>query len=204
MLAAAQLTVLGGDSSNSRVEFLVSITGRDHALAPEVTASDVKVMDSGKNQNVISLKPAKDLPLALGILLDSSLRSHPAYGSVISKAEEQSILSESLSSWVASSDKVLLIRFAEDSPNLAADIHLSDMTWMQQVVSFGTRRDAGTDMLQAIEAYRRELGNPRDVRRTLIVVANGGTFLSNESYNRIVEVALRNSISVEVIDTCPR
>ncbi len=58
--------------------------------------------------------------------------------------------------------------------------------------------------MQAVDAYRGELGGAQAGRRAVIIIANGGTFLGLDVYKRIVEIALRDKIIVYVVDACPR
>jgi VWFA-related protein len=198
-----QETVRETSNSATNVEFLFSVTAKKAGPLPQITAAELGVFEDGDNQNLTGLRLAEELPLAVGILLDSSLRNR-AFGRVVPMAEEEKVVTEFLKASIRTQDKSVWIKFAQSSPNLAGIIDLSDRAGMQQAVDLGRSPQAGTELLQAVDAYRGELAGAQAGRRAVIIIANGGTFLGLDVYKRIVEIALRDKIIVYVVDACPR
>lgn len=167
----------------------------------QLAPGDVEVLDNSDPQTLLSLKPAEDLPLALGLLQDGSSRNLRYPQAVPSVAEEKSTISSFLGTWIREQDRSVWVEFAGESPNLGT-VDLLDRAGMQEVVNAGTSQRAGTELLQAVEMYRGQLPGTA-CRRAVIVVANGGTFLGPDMYKRVEEIALREKIVLHVIDTYP-
>jgi VWFA-related protein len=200
-----QETVGKNNGSATTVEFLFSVTAKKGGPLPQVTTADLSVFDDGSKQSLTSLRRAEELPLALGILLDSSSQKRVS-GALFPVAEEEKIISEFLKGLIRAEDKSWWVRFAESSPNVSSISSLSDRAGMQQLVSFGRGPQAGAELLWAFDTYRGELAGAQEARRALIIVANGGTFLNGgtslgrDMYKRIEEIALRDKIIVYVVD----
>lgn len=200
--ALTQQKFSNGNDSVATVRLFLSATAKKGGLPPQVTTADVSVIDDGNRQNLTSLTRADELPLALGILLDSSFQKPGPWRGAVALKQEQKIVSDFLNALVRAQDQSLQVNFAETSPNLGI-LDFADQVGMQQVVDLGRSPDAGADLLQAIDAYRGRLLSTRENRRAIVIIANGGTFLGKDVYKKIVDLSLRENIVVHVIDVYP-
>ena len=139
----AQQTAGENNSPAATVEFLFSITAKKGPARP-VNTADFSVFDNGTKQNLSSVRPAKDLPLALGILVDASTQKL-AYNGGFSLVEEEQILSAFQQNSIRPQDQSMWIRFVESSVNLAGLIDLSNRAGMQQAVELGRSPGAGAE-----------------------------------------------------------
>lgn len=190
-------------ASAATVELLFSATSKEASRLLLLSTSDLSILDEGNRQVPVSVRRADELPLALGILLDSSSQNRTYYAGGPSLTEERNAVTQFLKASIRAQDGSLSVEFAAGSPNLTGLISLSDVAGMQEAVDTGRRGNAGAELLQAVANYRKELADVRDGRREVILVANGGTFLGLEMYERILEVLLRNRITMYVVDTYP-
>ena len=192
-----------GIPTSVTVEFFFSASPKNAGSSAQITAGDISVLDEGSQIPSIELKGLGNSPVALGILLDGSPQGRTVYAGGPTVAEEEKVISNFAKTAVGDRDKILPIRFAVGAPSLAGVINLSEQAEMRHVVDAGQNPHAGVDLFQAVAAYQGELGNDRGVRKAVLIIANGGTFLGPELYKQIVETALRDKIVLSVCDAYP-
>ncbi|HYO16679.1 MAG TPA: VWA domain-containing protein [Thermoanaerobaculia bacterium] len=171
------------------VELYVTVTDRSGALVRNLQQSDFDVLDAGKPQEISKFELVDNLPLTLGVLLDTS-------GSMAgSLVETQQAASDFLESVMRPKDRAFAVSFAR-RPRLempptddtgAVVRAISEL----QAVGDTALHDA---LIQSLYYFRGIQG-----QRALVLLSDGDDNASYMPYKDALEYARRSGVAVYVI-----
>jgi Ca-activated chloride channel family protein len=187
--AAAQDTVLQVDVK--LVSVFVNVTDRNGAVVGGLAKDDFQVAEDGRPQEIAVFERQSELPLNLTLAIDTS-------GSVKKDmAEEADAARRFVHAILRVQDQMNLMQFATDVSEL------QPFTNKASLIDRGLMRlkaDYATSLYDAIYLGSEKLG-PKDGRKVLVLVSDGGDTASQATYAKALEMALRNEVMIySVID----
>jgi Ca-activated chloride channel homolog len=187
--AAAQDTVLHVEVK--LVSVFVNVTDRNGAIVGGLTKDDFHVAEDGRQQEISVFERQSEIPLNLTLAIDTS-------GSVKKDmAEEADAARRFVHAILRTQDQMSLMQFATDVKEL------TPFTNKVSLIEGGLSRlksDFATSLYDAIYLGSERLG-PKDGRKVLVLVSDGGDTASRETYPEALEMALRNEVMIySVID----
>jgi len=186
---AAQETVLRVDVK--LVSVFVNVTDRNGSIVGGLTKDDFHVSEDGRAQQIAVFERQSELPLNLTLAIDTS-------GSVRKDmAEEADAARRFVHAILRQQDQMSLMQFATDVSQL------TPFTNQVSVIDRGLARlkpDFATSLYDAIYLGSEGLG-PKEGRKVLVLVSDGGDTASQATYPKALEMALRNEVMIySVID----
>lgn len=171
------------------VELYVTVTDRSGELVRDAKATDFEVTESGKRQELAKFELVDNLPLAVGVLLDTS-------GSMAgSLVETQRAAADFLTSVMTAKDRAFLVSFARrprlDVPptdDVGAVVNAIDSL---QAVGDTALHDA---LVQSLYYFRGLEG-----QRALILLSDGDDNVSYLKYEDALEYAARSGVAIYAI-----
>jgi Ca-activated chloride channel family protein len=187
--ASAQDTVLHVDVK--LVSVFVNVTDRNGAIVGGLTKDDFHVTEDGRPQEIAVFERQSELPLNLTLAIDTS-------GSVKKDmAEEADAARRFTHAILRVEDQMSLMQFATDVSEL------TPFTNKEILIDRGLARlksDFATSLYDAIFIGSEGLG-PKQGRKVLVLVSDGGDTASRTTYQKALEMALRNEVMIySVID----
>jgi Ca-activated chloride channel family protein len=191
LVSAAQDTVLRVNVK--LVSVFVNVTDKNGAIVGGLTKDDFHVTEDGRPQEIAVFERQSELPLNLTLAIDTS-------GSVRKDmAEEADAAHRFVHAILRPQDQMSLLQFATDVKEL------SGFTNNVGQIDRGLARlhsDYATSLYDAIYVGSEGLG-PKEGRRVLVLVSDGGDTASRESYQQALEMALRNEVMIYSIIDVP-
>ncbi len=181
----------------TRVNMQCTVTDKKGRFVTNLTKDDFLVTDTKKPQVIQEFAAESDLPLRLGILIDTS-------GSIRDRFHfEQEAATEFINSIIKPHiDKALVVSF-NNNAELAAD--LQDEPEAINKAIRDLRAGGGTALYDAIYyACRDKLGLDRPMhkfRRAIVVVSDGDDNISRFTRDQALEMAQRNDVVIYTIST---
>lgn len=184
------------------VDVLYTVLNRRNKLVIDLNKDDFRVLDDGKPQEIRYFSRQTDLPLRIGMLLDTSnsirdriqFEKDAATGflfNVLRHGKDQAFV------MIFDDRPSILQGFTEDAGRLRDEI-------------MAMKAGGGTAMYDAIyEACEKELSNPPRppgdqpdvVRRVMIVISDGDDNYSQHTRGEAIEMAQRTSVVIYTIST---
>jgi VWFA-related protein len=184
------------------VDVLFTALNRRNKLVIDLNKDDFRVFDDGKPQEIRYFSRQTDLPLRIGMLLDTSnsIRDRIQFEkdastgflfNVMRHGKDQAFV------MIFDDRPSILQGFTEDTGRLRDEI-------------MGTKAGGGTAVYDAIyEACEKELSNPPRppgdqpdvVRRVMILISDGEDNLSEHTRAEAIEMAQRTSVVIYTIST---
>lgn len=188
-LAAAQDTVLHMDVR--LVSVFVNVTDRNGAIVGGLSKDDFRVTEDGRPQEIAVFERQSEIPLNLTLEIDTS-------GSVKKDmAEEADAARRFAHAILRPQDQMSLLQFATEVSEL------TPFTSKVSQIDRGLARlksDFATSLYDAIYIGSEGLG-PKQGRKVLVLVSDGGDTSSRTTYPKALEMALRNEVIIySVID----
>src|SRR5438094_9871992 len=187
------------------VDVLFTVLNRRNKLVPDLEQGDFKVFDEGKPQEIRYFSKQSDLPLRIGMLLDTSNSIRDRI-----KFEQDASVSFLFSVLRRNKDEAFVMTF-DDEPQIIQGF-TSDTGALRDQIT-GTRAGGGTAIYDAIyEACSKELNHPPRppgdqpdvVRRVMILISDGEDNLSLHTRSEAIELAQRTSVVIYTISTRPQ
>jgi len=183
------------------VDVLFSVLNRRQKLVTDLTKENFKVFDDGIEQNISSFSQPTDLPLRVGVLLDTSnsIRDRLSF-------EQESAIEFLFNVIRPEKDQAFLMTF-DDGPQLIQDF-TGDTGRLRDVI-LKQRAGGGTALYDAVSKACQHLMNDSpmpnvpnpEVRRVLVMISDGDDNLSNRSRGQAIEMAERAGVIVYSIST---
>jgi VWFA-related protein len=181
----------------TRVNLLFTVTDRKGRFITDLTAEDFEVYEGKRKQNVLEFVAESDLPLRLGVLIDTSNSIRDRF-----RFQQEAALTFIRSVIRPGIDKALVIGF-DTSPELVADL-TDDIQELETAVR-NLRPGGGTSLYDAIFfACRDKLAQdqPRHkYRRALIVLSDGEDNQSRYTRDQALEMAHKADVVIYAIST---
>ena len=184
------------------VDVLFTVLNRRNKLVPNLGKGDFKVLDDNAPQEIRYFSQQSDLPLRIGMLLDTS-------NSIRDRIQfEQDAATNFLYSVLRhGKDQSFLMTF-DDEPQVIQAFTGDTGLLRDQIQK--TRAGGGTAVYDAIyDACANQLSHPPRppgdqpdvVRRVMILISDGDDNLSNHTRSEAIEMAQRTSVVIYTIST---
>jgi VWFA-related protein len=184
------------------VDVLFTVLNRRNKLVPDLDKDDFKIFDDNKPQSIRYFSRQTDLPLRIGMLLDTSNSIRDRL-----KFEQDAATSFLFSVIRHNRDQAFVMTF-DDQPNILQAFTDDAGRLRDEIVN--TRAGGGTAVYDAIyNACRDQLSHPPRppgdqpdvVRRVMILISDGDDNLSNHTRGEAIEMAQRTSVVIYSIST---
>jgi len=199
---AGQANRQGGISVNvNLVEVLFSVVTKHEKLVTDLNRENFKVFDDGAQQEITDFSQPTDLPLRIGMVLDTSNSIRERL-----KFEQDAAIDFIFNALRRGKDQAFLMTF-DDGPQIIKDF-TGDTGDIRDTI-LKQRAGGGTSLYDAVYAASNHLlknsplppGPNSDVRRVLVVISDGDDNSSNRSRGESVEMAQRAGVIIYSIST---
>src|SRR5713101_6043927 len=184
------------------VDVLFTVLNRRNKLVPELEKGDFKIWDEKAPQEIRYFSRQTDLPLRIGMLLDTSNSIRDRI-----KFEQDASINFLFSVLRRNKDEAFVMTF-DDEPQIVQAFTGDAGALRDQITR--TKAGGGTAIYDAIyEACVKELSHPPRppgdqpdvVRRVMILISDGEDNLSNHTRTEAIEMAQRTSVVIYTIST---
>jgi VWFA-related protein len=184
------------------VDVLFTVLDRRNKLVPSLEKDDFKISDDKAPQSIRYFSRQTDLPLRIGLLLDTSNSIRDRI-----KFEQDAATSFLFSVIRRTKDQAFVMTF-DDQPSVLQSFTDDAGRLRDEIVK--TRAGGGTAVFDAIyTACDKELSHPPRppgdqpdvVRRVMIVISDGDDNLSTHTRAEAIEMAQRYSVVIYTIST---
>jgi Ca-activated chloride channel family protein len=188
-------------SNVNLVEVLFSVVTKKQKLITDMTQQDFKVFDDGAQQEITSFSQPTDLPLRIGMVLDTSNSIRERL-----KFEQDAAIDFLFNALRRNKDQAFLMTF-DDGAQIIKDF-TGDTGDLRDTI-LKQRAGGGTSLYDAVYAASTHLlnnsplppGPNPDVRRVLVVISDGDDNSSNHSRGESVEMSQRAGVIIYSIST---
>jgi VWFA-related protein len=183
------------------VRLVATVTDRRHNFITDLAQNDFKVMEDGAPQNIQFFLREANLPLRIGLLLDTSNSIRPRL------EFEQDAAIDFLNSVIRrnNKDQAFLMTF-DNEPEIIQD-YTGDLGLLMSSIR-KQRAGGGTALNDAIYMASAKLLNPPppkgpdlEIRRVLVVISDGNDNLSDHALSEAIDEAMRAEVSIYAIST---
>ncbi len=183
------------------VEVLFSVVTKREKLVTDLNKENFKVFDDGVPQEITSFSQPTDLPLRIGMVLDTSNSIRERL-----KFEQDAAIDFIFNALRRGKDQAFLMTF-DDGPQIIKDF-TGDTGEIRDTI-LQQRAGGGTSLYDAVYAASDHLlkssplppGPNSDVRRVLVVISDGDDNSSNRSRGESVEMSQRAGVIIYSIST---
>jgi Ca-activated chloride channel family protein len=184
------------------VDVLFTVLDRRNKLVPNLEKQDFKVLDDNFAQDIRYFSRQSDLPLRIGMLLDTSNSIRDRI-----KFEQDAANNFLFSVLRRGKDEAFVMTF-DDEPQVVQAFTPDTGKLRDQILR--TRAGGGTAVYDAIyDACEQELSHPPRppgdqpdvVRRVMILISDGEDNLSTHTRAEAIEIAQRSSVVIYTIST---
>jgi len=200
--AAAQTDRQGTIVRNvNLVEVLFSVVTKREKLVTDLNKENFKVFDDGQQQAITDFSQPTDLPLRIGMVLDTSNSIRERL-----KFEQDAAIDFLFNALRRNKDQAFLMTF-DDGPQIIKEF-TGDTGELRDTI-LKQRAGGGTSLYDAVYAASNHLlnnsptpsGPNPDVRRVLVVISDGDDNSSNRSRGESVDMAQRAGVIIYSIST---
>jgi len=183
------------------VDLIVTVLNRRQKFITDLEKGDFSVLEDGQPQEIRYFSRETDLPLRVGLLLDTSNSIRERI-----KFEQEAAIDFLYNVLRRGKDQAFLMTF-DNEPSITQDF-TGDQGVLRDAI-LRQRAGGGTALYDAIYmACRDRLGNPPlptgaspEVRRVLVVISDGDDNLSSHSRGQAIEMAQRGGVVIYAIST---
>lgn len=184
------------------VDVLATVLNRRNKLVSDLTKEDFKIIDDNATQEIRYFNRQSDIPLRIGLLLDTSNSIRDRI-----KFEQDAAVNFMYTVLRRGKDQAFAMTF-DDQPQIIQSFTGDTGLLRDQVLK--TRAGGGTAVYDAVyEACAKQLSNPprppgdqQDVvRRVMILISDGEDNLSDHTKSEAVEMAQRTGVVIYTIST---
>ena len=182
------------------VDVLFTVFNRQNKIVANLEQKDFRVTDDGAPQQILFFSRQTDLPLRVGLLLDTSnsIRSRLKF--------EQDAAIDFLYSVIRRDKDQAFLMTIEDDPQLVQPV-TADLNRIRDAI-LRQRAGGATALYDAIYKASEEMvklplptGSRLDLRRVLVVISDGDDTLSRRSRSEALDMAQRAGIVIYTIST---
>jgi Ca-activated chloride channel homolog len=181
----------------TRVNLLYTVTDRKGRFVTNLTKDDFEVIDSKKGQSILEFNAESDLPLRLGILIDTSNSIRERF-----KFEQDAAIEFLNNTIHANQDRAMLVSF-DTKAELVSDL-ISDTEKLATAIR-NLRPGGGTSLYDAIFfACRDKLSQDQPkhkFRRAIVIVSDGDDNQSQYTRDQALEMAQKADVVLYAIST---
>jgi Ca-activated chloride channel homolog len=198
--ATPQATTPAITSTTGLVHLVATVMDRRHEFVTDLEQSDFRVLEDGTPQEIRYFGRDTDLPLRIGILLDTSNSIRPRLE--FEKEAANDFLQHVIR---RNKDQAFLMTF-DNEPEVIQDF-TGDLSLLTDAIR-KQRAGGGTALDDAIYRAAEKLSNPPlpkgpnpEVRRVLVVISDGDDNLSDHALSEAVEAAIRAEAAIYCVST---
>jgi VWFA-related protein len=206
--ASTQTTAPGQGNDQGRivrnvnlVEVLFSVVTKKEKLITDLNKENFKVFDDGQQQEITDFSQPTDLPLRIGMVLDTSNSIRERL-----KFEQDAAIDFLFNALRRNKDQAFLMTF-DDGAQIIKDF-TGDGGELRDTI-LKQRAGGGTSLYDAVYAASNHLlnnsplppGPNPDVRRVLVVISDGDDNSSNKARGEAVDMAQRAGVIIYSIST---
>jgi Ca-activated chloride channel homolog len=187
-------------STTGLVHLVATVMDHRHEFVTDLDEKDFKVLEDGAPQQIRYFGRDTDLPLRIGILLDTSNSIRPRLE--FEKEAANDFLEHVIR---RNKDQAFLMTF-DNEPEVIQD-YTGDLALLTEAIR-KQRAGGGTALDDAIYRASEKLSNPPlpkgpnpEVRRVLVVISDGDDNLSDHALSESVEAAIRAEAAIYCIST---
>jgi VWFA-related protein len=174
------------------VNVLVSVTDSKGRHVTDLTQDRFRVFENGAPQELTNFSIETDLPLQIGLLIDTSASVRTKLGF------EKAAATNFVRSVMRPQDQTLLVEF-DSGVTLINDFTTKPAEIADKLQKL--RAGGGTALLDAVYAVSRDKMGSANVRKTIILVSDGADLNSKRSVREAVEMAQSSGVTVYGIGT---
>lgn len=182
------------------VRLVATVMDRHHGFVTDLNQKDFKVMEDGQPQDIRYFTRETDLPLRIGLLLDTSNSIRPRL------QFEQDAAIDFLTSVVRRNKDMAFLMTFDNEPEVIQDF-TGDLSFLVDAIH-KQRAGGGTALNDAIFLASQKLlnaplpkGTSQDIRRVLVVISDGDDNLSDHAISEALESAIRAEVSIYSVST---
>ena len=183
------------------VDIVATVLNRRQKFITDLQKENFSVFENGQRQEIRYFSRQTDLPLRVGLLLDTSNSIRERI-----KFEQEAAIDFLYNVIRRKKDQAFLMTF-DNEPSFIQDF-TDDLGVLRDVI-LRQRAGGGTALYDAVySACRERLGNPPlplgnspEVRRVLVVISDGDDNLSSHSRGEAIEMAQRGGVVIYAIST---
>jgi Ca-activated chloride channel family protein len=186
-------------STTGLVHLVATVMDRHRNFITDLDQSDFKILEDGTPQEIRYFGRDTDLPLRIGVLLDTSNSIRPRLE--FEKDAAMDFLQHVIR---RNQDQAFLMTF-DNEPEVIQD-YTGDLALLTDAIR-KQRAGGGTALNDAIYLAAEKLTNPPlpkvnpEVRRVLIVISDGDDNLSDHALSESVEAAIRAEAAIYCVST---
>jgi VWFA-related protein len=181
----------------TRVNLLYTVTDRKGRFVTNLTKDDFEVVESKKPQSIMESNAESDLPLRLGVLIDTSNSIRERF-----KFEQDAAIEFLNNTIHANQDRAMLVSF-DTKAELVSDL-VSDTEKLATAIR-SLRPGGGTSLYDAIFfACRDKLSQDQPkhkFRRAIVIVSDGDDNQSQYTRDQALEMAQKADVVLYAIST---
>ena len=182
------------------VHLVATVTDRRHNFVTTLDQNNFKVFENGTPQEIRFFGRETDLPLRIGLLLDTSNSIRPRL------EFEQDAAIDFLNSVIRRNKDMAFLMTFDNEPEVIQD-YTGDLALLTKAIR-KQRAGGGTALNDAIYRASEKLSNPPlpatgnpEVRRVLVVISDGEDNLSDRALSDAIESAIRAEVAIYAIST---
>jgi Ca-activated chloride channel homolog len=187
-------------STTGLVHLVATVTDRHRNFITDLDQSDFTVNEDGSPQRILFFGRDTDLPLRIGLLLDTSNSIRPRL------EFEQDAAIDFLSSVIRRDKDMAFLMTFDNEPEVIQDF-TTDISNLMDAIR-RQRAGGGTALNDAIYRASEKLMNPPlpagpnpEVRRVLVVISDGDDNLSDHALSEALEEAIRSECAIYAVST---
>jgi Ca-activated chloride channel homolog len=187
-------------STTGLVHLVATVMDRRHEFVTDLDQADFKVLEDGTPQEIRYFGRDTDLPLRIGILLDTSNSIRPRL------EFEKEAANDFLQHVIRRNKDLAFLMTFDNEPEVIQD-YTGDLALLSDAIR-KQRAGGGTALDDAIYRAAEKLSNPPlpkgpnpEVRRVLIVISDGDDNLSDHALSESVEAAIRAEAAIYCVST---
>ncbi|HKS67672.1 MAG TPA: VWA domain-containing protein [Candidatus Acidoferrales bacterium] len=187
-------------STTGLVHLVATVMDRHRNFITNLNQGDFQVMENGSPQKILFFGRQTDLPLRIGLLLDTSNSIRPRL-----QFEQEAAIDFLTSVIRHGKDMAFLVTF-DNEPEVVQDF-TDDVGMLTDAVR-RQRAGGGTALNDAVYMASERLINPPpstgsnpEVRRVLVVISDGDDDLSDHALSDALEEAIRAEVAIYTIST---
>ena len=182
------------------VYLVATVTDRRHKFITDLEKNDFRIADEGKQQPLEFFTRETDLPLRIGVLLDTSnsIRDRLRF--------EQEAASDFLYNTIRRGKDMAFIAIFDNEPEVIQD-YTDNLDQLNKAIQ-GQRAGGGTALRDAIYMAAQKLQHAplpetgsSEVRRVLVVISDGEDNLSDRPLSEAMEMAEKAEVAIYAIST---
>jgi Ca-activated chloride channel homolog len=187
-------------STTGLVHLVATVMDHHHNFVTDLQQSDFKILEDGTAQDIRYFGRDTDLPLRIGILLDTSNSIRPRL------EFEKEAANDFLQHVIRRNKDMAFLMTFDNEPEVIQD-YTGDLSLLTDAIR-KQRAGGGTALDDAIYRAAEKLSNPPlpkgpnpEVRRVLVVISDGDDNLSDHALSEAVESAIRAEAAIYCIST---